>query len=495
MRYDSERRSLMAPNTTTIGSALALRRLAAGRDAESWAVILKLHGSDILSTTRRILGDAALAEDACQETLLQVRDRAGQFKGNGLDADASARNWIMRIACNTALHMLRQRKRAHKRDTNNPFSASRLDAVEIDIDQQDELARRVRNELAELPEKQRKPIMLHFFAGLSYESLSNELGCNIGTARVRVHRALEKLRKRLASAGLVVTIGALYALLESAPVSAAEAVLSPERMLQWQNLLMSSQHAAVNALSDGSLPAKISYAAASIALCGSLAFSFSHNKAKDVEKAPPAAKPIYARPELAQAPMPKTATPKVELKPASEMKRELPPDVAAMKPLAPVSRTTVSELQDIDVALPTSPKDFSTKLDAIIEERRSFTDVKPSRSRARSDEATINEDGPSARKTERRLTRPGETEASVIANDARDEQLVSPVAQLKMLYRMQCELNLRVASIYNAAIDDGRGGKILTDSQQMGLLRASDQQNKIARLLEGLAADMGNEGR
>src|SRR5687768_15801406 len=118
MRYESERRRHLVLDTATPTSATALRRLAAGRDAESWAVILKLHGTDILNTTRRILGDAALAEDACQETLLQIRDRAGQFRGNGPDADASARNWIMRIACNTALHMLRQRKRAHKRDTD-----------------------------------------------------------------------------------------------------------------------------------------------------------------------------------------------------------------------------------------------------------------------------------------------------------------------------------------------------------------------------------------
>src|SRR5437868_15413937 len=87
-----------------ISTADALRRLARGTDDRAWSAVLNRHGVDILRASRRILGDAMSAEDACQETLLQIRDRAGQFRGRSdvHSPDATARNWIMRIACNTA---------------------------------------------------------------------------------------------------------------------------------------------------------------------------------------------------------------------------------------------------------------------------------------------------------------------------------------------------------------------------------------------------------
>src|SRR6185295_1152851 len=88
----------------------ALKRLAQGRDAEAWEVLLNRHGGEIFRACRKILGEEALAEDACQETLLQLRDRAGQFRGGAQDPERLARAWIMRTACTTALQMLRKRR-------------------------------------------------------------------------------------------------------------------------------------------------------------------------------------------------------------------------------------------------------------------------------------------------------------------------------------------------------------------------------------------------
>jgi RNA polymerase sigma-70 factor (ECF subfamily) len=451
---------ILTSECPTLGTAHALRQLAVGRDAESWALVLRLHGADILSATRRILGDAALAEDACQETLLQIRDRAGQFRASGAHEDTAARNWIMRIACNTALHMLRQRKRSKKRDAASALNFSRSEAVEIDIDQQDELARRVRNELAELPEKQRRPLMLHFFAGLSYETLSAELGCNVGAARVRVHRALSQLRKRLASAGLLVSLAALYALLESAPLSAAEAVLSPERMMQWQNLLASSQTAAVNALSDGSLPAAIGYAAASLALCGSLAFSFSGSR--PVERNPvPTPKVVHAAPE---------AAPKIE--PGAPVMREQPRGTSGVSAVAApmvAAPMVAAPMVKMPKAVPFTGR--TSKVEA---------STTPFSSRGGNQEA-------------RALSRPGRSETVLDADEIHDGGLVSPLAQLRMLHHMQRELNLRVNSVFDAALSDGHGGRIFTESQASILRHCSEQQHKIAALLDQVALDMSGQ--
>jgi hypothetical protein len=82
---------LAPPNTVE-----ALRRLAHSRDPEAWGALLEEHGAEILRVSRRILNDAALAEDACQETLLQLRDLAGAFNASGENSDKAARVWILR---------------------------------------------------------------------------------------------------------------------------------------------------------------------------------------------------------------------------------------------------------------------------------------------------------------------------------------------------------------------------------------------------------------
>jgi RNA polymerase sigma-70 factor (ECF subfamily) len=49
--------------------------------------------------------------------------------------------------------------------------------------------------LARLPADRREVIVLSRFHDLSYEDLSQVLGCSVGAARVRVHRALAELKQ------------------------------------------------------------------------------------------------------------------------------------------------------------------------------------------------------------------------------------------------------------------------------------------------------------
>ena len=111
----AEPKPISAPAMTL---PVALQRLTQQRDPQAWEALLLHSGEDILRISRRILGDAALAEDACQETLLQIRAHAGVFKPpvSQKEAQQAARVWIMRIASNIALRMGRGRIRNQKRE-------------------------------------------------------------------------------------------------------------------------------------------------------------------------------------------------------------------------------------------------------------------------------------------------------------------------------------------------------------------------------------------
>ncbi len=368
----------------------------------------------------------------------------------------------MRIACNTALHMLRQRRRSKLREQNVAREAPQLvDAPDHNPNPNDELAQRVRAELAELPEKQRLPLVLHFFAGLNYEQISLELRCGAGAARVRVHRALEKLRERMALVGFVVTTAALYTLLSSSTASAAEAVLSPERFARWHGLLMSSQHAAINVVTDPGFTAvsKIGFAAAASAVCGSIALTCG-------QKAP-------AQP---QSPNPTPLTTQIQPAAERESANSSPATRPSAEPKLPASATVGS------AAAKTTPVSKSTqevaKAPAVIAPEPPPS-AKPAQRRT------------AAEKAERAAAR---TAAANARNDGSaynpsetvENELASPLAQLEMVRMMQHELNLRVARIH----DNIRAHGMLTVEDQMHLQRAADEQNELANLVRHLSDEI-----
>ena len=295
----------MLETTATMTTVDALARLAQQRDPQAWSVLLQLHGAAIQRVSRRILGEAALADDACQETLLQLRDQAGRFAAPASNAEAAARSWIMRVSCHTALRMLRKRKADRLREDRAGHSTAGNRDAEPEASARAELAERLdalRCELAALPERERLPLVLHYHAGLEYADVAVALGCPVNTAKTRVHRGVERLRNRLAMLGLVLATGALERLLSSGEAQAAEGGAQAaesgdpgkpprsEQMQAWQHLLNSSRKSTLpyHEQKEGawSTMAKIGAGAAALALVATLVFTASSTRGADQNQTP-----------------------------------------------------------------------------------------------------------------------------------------------------------------------------------------------------------------
>jgi RNA polymerase sigma factor (sigma-70 family) len=251
-------------------SAQLLRRLSASQDVDAWSKLIDQHGAEIFKVVRRILPDESAAEDACQETLLQLRVHAGQFSvpAGASNPEECARRWIVRIAANTALMMLRKRIRnervavlAHNREGQASPDESAL---------QNETLSRVYRELSELPELLRSAVLLRFHASLNYEELAAELRCPVGTAKARVSRGIERLRERVATGGVILTAGELEALFL---LGAAGAAMDADRLARWKQIVNSNRLPSVNAIPHKGLSfmAKMSIASAGVALASILA--------------------------------------------------------------------------------------------------------------------------------------------------------------------------------------------------------------------------------
>lgn len=165
------------PTDDALVAQIARGRTAAVRE------LFDRHAERILNLVYPIVGSLPLAEDVTQETFLALLEHADRYRPEG-----KFRAWLSRIAVNTALMELRERRR--------PAGPDLVESLRPD----EELARAqaadiVVRALAELPEDQRIAVVLKKVEGLSYEEIADTVGVNLGTAQSRVYYGLRRLRE------------------------------------------------------------------------------------------------------------------------------------------------------------------------------------------------------------------------------------------------------------------------------------------------------------
>jgi RNA polymerase sigma-70 factor (ECF subfamily) len=264
---------------TTAG---ALERLARSPDEEAWAFLVRRHGAGMFRTALLITGDRATAEDACQEAFLQIKAAIGRFQSRGDDREAAACAWIMRIAANSALLLVRSRRRRSHHEQQARVHAVALKRSQPSPDAV--LNAALRSELDGLPDEHRLPLMLHYFSGLDYDTIAKEVGCSAGGARMRVHRAIERLRSRLTRAGCALTAGAI-----AARLGAAESAVVPslQNLSHWQALVHSTATpvASKAAIFGGvTTVTKLSFAAVGLAAVGLCCLTLSPGVSEEAGK-------------------------------------------------------------------------------------------------------------------------------------------------------------------------------------------------------------------
>lgn len=161
--------------------------------AADWLV--RAHGRDVLHLCTAIVRDRGTAEDLAQDAFGKAFQALPEFRG-----DASARTWLLTIARHRCLDHLR-------RSARQPWSLGREDDVReprvADTEEvlvSDLMARRadIRDGLAVLSESERAMVLLRFAHGLSFDEIAESFGVKSGAVRMRVGRALTKMRDAIA---------------------------------------------------------------------------------------------------------------------------------------------------------------------------------------------------------------------------------------------------------------------------------------------------------
>lgn len=144
-------------------------------------------GPIVLGYLTSVLGDRGAAEDAMQVTMVEVWRR-----GPSYDPDrGSLATWVLTIARSRALDQLRRR-------VPEPFDPGAV-AQALDRDAEDAVDAlleqwRMAALMSNLPKEESKLLSMRFYEGLSQREIAERTGIPLGTVKMRMVRALERLR-------------------------------------------------------------------------------------------------------------------------------------------------------------------------------------------------------------------------------------------------------------------------------------------------------------
>ena len=149
-------------------------------DSDALSVIYDCMAKMIMATALAITDSREDAEDVLQDTMIGVARFAGSYK-KGTNAKA----WILAIARNRALDVVRKRSR-------------NLTLEEADEQPQPEkgfAGFEAMDMLKILDETERQLILFRLYTGLSYKEISAIMEISVAAAQKRYQRAIAKLRK------------------------------------------------------------------------------------------------------------------------------------------------------------------------------------------------------------------------------------------------------------------------------------------------------------
>jgi RNA polymerase sigma factor (sigma-70 family) len=157
------------------------------------AILFERHHRSLFRYFVSMSRDREAAEDLVQDVFFRIlRYRASYNPAQSFTA------WMYQIARNAGLDQARKRK-AEVVDIDT-FADRRAELVSASPGPEENLSRGqdlalLQRALERLPEDKREILVLSRFQGMKHEEIAEVLGCEVGTVKVRVYRAIRALEQ------------------------------------------------------------------------------------------------------------------------------------------------------------------------------------------------------------------------------------------------------------------------------------------------------------
>ncbi len=195
-----------------------LRHFARTNSGDAFAELVNRHVNLVYSAAlRQVNGDHHLARDIAQTVFTDLARKAA-----ALAAGENLAGWLYTSAHFAAAKAVRGESR--RRDREEKFMREPANEIAPDADWE-KIRPALDDAMHELKPADRDAILLRYFENRQFAEVGARLGLNENAARMRVERALEKLRTGFAKRGIT-TVAALAAIISAHAVQTAPASLA-----------------------------------------------------------------------------------------------------------------------------------------------------------------------------------------------------------------------------------------------------------------------------
>ena len=195
-----------------------VREYAERSSEQAFAAIVSRHVNLVYSVALRQVRDAHLAEEVTQSVFVILARKAGSISPKTILS-----GWLCQTARYASAKALRMQHRRLQREqesfmqsTHNPDS----DAAWMQI------APLLDSALGDLSRQDHDALVMRYFEGRSFKDAAQALGTTEAGAKMRVTRALEKLRKFFGNRGLTLSAGLIASAIAANSVQAAPLTLA-----------------------------------------------------------------------------------------------------------------------------------------------------------------------------------------------------------------------------------------------------------------------------
>jgi RNA polymerase sigma factor (sigma-70 family) len=262
---------------TGFSDAQLLERFVSGHDAAAFEALVARHGPMVLSVCRGVLRNPEDAEDAFQATFLILVKKLGTVRGH-----VALGPWLYQVAYRVAIrgNAAAARRRACERQAGKMAAATSKSGPAGP----DEPLQALHEEIARLPEKLRRAIILCDLQRVPQDRAATELRLSERTIQRRLSEGRKRLKARLIRRGLAPQSGTLGAMfLREAqlgvPAAWAEATVRTAVATVNSGITLGAVSAAVNELTHEVLRImllqKLTLASASLLAAGLIAWGAS----------------------------------------------------------------------------------------------------------------------------------------------------------------------------------------------------------------------------
>lgn len=199
--------------------SILLARYAQERcDASFTELVNRRVGLVFSAAMRQVGGNRQLAEDITQSVFSDLARKAST-----LAARENLSGWLYTSTRFAATKQMEAERRRTRREEKLMLMQESLPEATEDWEKMQPV---LDEAIHELPERDREAVLIRFFEGCGFAEVGRKIGISEDAARMRVDRALEKLRKVLVKKGVVSTTAAITAALVHPSLTAAPAGLA-----------------------------------------------------------------------------------------------------------------------------------------------------------------------------------------------------------------------------------------------------------------------------